>query len=105
MKKTVAALLFDQVNSLDLTGPIEVFASARRVDGTALYAARYITLDRRMVTSESGVRFVADAVAKSAARADLLIIPGGAGIREPERVAKAACWLRPQYWCRFTAWQ
>jgi transcriptional regulator GlxA family with amidase domain len=94
--KTIAVLLFERVNALDVTGPLEAFASARSGDGTPLYAAGSISLDGRTVTSESGVRLVADGVARDrdVQRTDLLIVPGGSGIREPARLSKAARWLQ-----------
>lgn len=92
--KTIAILLFEQVNALDVTGPLEAFAAARYDNGAPWYSARTWSLDRRTVTSESGVRLVADGTIGDAERADLLIVPGGAGIREPARLARAARWLR-----------
>ena len=109
---TVLMVLFDGVQSLDVTGPLEVFAGAnswrtRRGRGGAAstagsvstagaastaYDIRTAGLGGRIVRTSSGLRLTPDEDLRGAADPDLLIVPGGVGARrtDPELVA----WLR-----------
>jgi transcriptional regulator GlxA family with amidase domain len=83
--RDVLIVLFDQVQSLDVTGPLEVFAQAG-------YRVVTASLGGGMVRTTSGLRIVPDQDLRTVAAADLLLVPGGRGAREsdPELVA----WLR-----------
>ena len=95
--RTVLIVLFDGVQSLDVTGPLEVFAGANRwrsqgragrphdADGP-VYQVRTASLGGRPVRTSSGLRLVPDG---DLARSDVLIVPGGEGARHgrPELVA------------------
>jgi transcriptional regulator GlxA family with amidase domain len=100
--RPVLIILFDGVQSLDVTGPLEVFAGANRWqsshDGQAgrphdadgpVYRIRTASLGGRPVRTSSGLRLAPDG---DLARSDVLIVPGGEGARQsnPELVA----WLR-----------
>jgi len=96
--RTVLMVLFDDVQSLDVTGPLEVFTGANtwrsgRGDGPA-YHVRTASLGGRPVRTSSGLRVTPDEDLRraGAGRLDLLIVPGGEGSRrgDPELVA----WLR-----------
>lgn len=97
--KNVGIVAFDGVNALDLVGPLEVFANAGRVDFTrresrGVYALHVIGLDGGPVRAESGVRFVPDRQLADSPPLDTLIVPGGAGLREPSANSTVATWLR-----------
>ena len=92
--RTITLLLFDGVNALDAAGPLEAFACVRGESGRRLYEARSLSLDGRVVRSESGLRLDADGALKEPPEGHLLIIPGGEGIRAPARLARAASWLK-----------
>jgi transcriptional regulator GlxA family with amidase domain len=84
-ERTVAILLYDGVQSLDVTGPLEVFAGAaqalraRGADGRG-YRVRTIARSAEPVRSSSGLTLVPDAtLPRSAAAIDTLIVPGGSG--------------------------
>lgn len=97
MKKprTIAAVvLYDGVNAVDVAGPLEAFAAVRRADGTREYAPRIWSLGPRTVRAESGLQLCADTLAPKRPCADLLIVPGGAGVREPRTLARLSEWLR-----------
>ena len=92
--RKVAVLLFDGVNAIDVTGPAEAFAIAR-ADGTnAGYALAFWSLSGQPVATESGLRLMPDSRPPPAPRGDVLIIPGGAGIRNPGTLDALACWLK-----------
>ena len=85
--RTVLIVLFDDVQSLDVTGPLEVFA---HLPG---YQVTTASLGAAPVTTSSGLRITPDAdLARRVKPPDLLLVPGGEGARrrDPDLVA----WLR-----------
>jgi transcriptional regulator GlxA family with amidase domain len=80
--REVLVVLFDEVQSLDVTGPAEVFSGAG-------YRVRTASLGGGMVRTTSGLRITPDADLNGARVRDLLLVPGGAGARrrDPELVA------------------
>jgi transcriptional regulator GlxA family with amidase domain len=92
--RIVAVLLFDGVNALDVAGPMEAFAVARTAAGARAYRCATIALGAASVRSESGLSLGADGDAEDCAPADLLIVPGGRGVRAPEVLPRLGAWLR-----------
>ena len=96
--RTVLMVLFDEVQSLDVTGPLEVFTGANTWrtgrGGGPVYDVRTASPGGRPVRTSSGLRVTPDEDLRraGAGRLDLLIVPGGEGSRrgDPELVA----WLR-----------
>ncbi|MET9727761.1 GlxA family transcriptional regulator [Streptomyces zaomyceticus] len=86
-QRSVLVVLFDDVQSLDVTGPFEVFAGAGRAAGDpAAYTIRTASLDGGPVRTHSGLRLLpdttlAEAVADGAPHT--LVVPGGEGTRRP----------------------
>lgn len=93
-QKTIAVLLFDRVNAVDIAGPLEAFACVRHGDDRPAYRIVTWAIDEETVGSESGLRLCADRSAPSRPHADTLIVPGGVGVREPDTLALLAAWLR-----------
>ncbi|MFF5970878.1 GlxA family transcriptional regulator [Streptomyces sp. NPDC012769] len=95
-QRPVLVVLFDDVQSLDVTGPVEVFAGAARLAGRrAGYPIRTASLDGGPVRSSSGLRLLpdttlADAVADGPPHT--LLVPGGEGTRAP--APALVDWLR-----------
>ncbi|MBO0916744.1 DJ-1/PfpI family protein, partial [Streptomyces laculatispora] len=58
-QRSVLVVLFDGVQSLDVSGPMEVFAGASRFPG-ASYELRTASLDGAPVRSSSGLTLVPD---------------------------------------------
>ncbi|HTU64234.1 MAG TPA: DJ-1/PfpI family protein, partial [Polyangiales bacterium] len=92
MLRRVVVLAFDGCQSLDVTGPLEVFATAaahERSSGDEYYAVRLVSLDGRVVQSESGFGLVPKCSMAEAEREgiDTLVVAGGVGAR---RVAQQA---------------
>jgi len=83
--REVLVVAFDQVQGLDLTGPVEVFAHAE-------YRIRTASLGGEAVRTTSGLRITPDEDLNQAHPTDLLLVPGGPGARraQPELVT----WLR-----------
>ncbi|AOR30747.1 AraC family transcriptional regulator [Streptomyces fodineus] len=90
-QRTVLFVLFDGVQSLDVTGPLEVFAGAeKKAPGT--YRVRTASLDGRPVRTSSGLTLVPDEALTEAADPHTLLVPGGAGTRVPD--PRLIAWLR-----------
>jgi transcriptional regulator GlxA family with amidase domain len=113
--RTVLIVLFDEVQSLDVTGPLEVFATARR-DGRPAYQVRTASLGGGLVRTSSGLAILPDGDLRDlsgltdlgeprepggltdrgepgrALLPDLLIVPGGRGARR--RPPELVDWLR-----------
>ncbi|MER6912154.1 GlxA family transcriptional regulator [Streptomyces sp. NPDC000594] len=91
--RSVLVVLFDDVQSLDVTGPVEVFTGARRAVGDpADYPLRTASLDGRPVRTTSGLVLVPDGSLADAPPAHTLVVPGGEGTRDPDPALVA--WLR-----------
>jgi transcriptional regulator GlxA family with amidase domain len=92
--RRVLFVVFDGVQSLDLTGPLEVFATADREAGGDAYQLRTASLGGGPVRTTSGLNVTPDGDLRDPALAppDLLVVPGGDGARArpPELVG----WLR-----------
>ncbi|MFJ8297344.1 GlxA family transcriptional regulator [Streptomyces sp. NPDC094447] len=87
-QRPVLVVLFDGVQSLDVTGPYEVFAGAGRAAGDpGAYPIRTASLDGGPVRSQSGLRLLPDttlAGAVAGGAPHTLVVPGGEGTREPD---------------------
>jgi transcriptional regulator GlxA family with amidase domain len=93
--RTVLIVLFDGVQSLDVTGPLEVFAGARDHQGKRAYQVSTASLGGAQVRTTSGLVIAPDGDLREQDQADppdLLIVPGGEGARrrDPDLVA----WIR-----------
>ncbi|MER8004503.1 MULTISPECIES: GlxA family transcriptional regulator [unclassified Streptomyces] len=89
--RTVLVVLFDDVQSLDVTGPVEVFNGAERhCPGT--YRIRTVTADGGPVRTSSGLTLVPDHSFADAPAAHTLLVPGGEGTRRPD--PGVVHWLR-----------
>jgi transcriptional regulator GlxA family with amidase domain len=91
MPRRVVFLAFDGVQSLDLSGPLEVFATAARIGEPR--APRYdVEVCARVAgpfTSSSGLTMIARrGIGQARAAIDTLIVPGGIGTRAAMRDAR-----------------
>ncbi|MER6031451.1 GlxA family transcriptional regulator [Streptomyces sp. NPDC001851] len=90
-QRTLLFVLFDGVQSLDVTGPLEVFAGAEtHTPGT--YRVRTASLDGGPVRTSSGLTLVPDEALAAARDPHTLLVPGGQGTRAPD--PRLIEWLR-----------
>jgi transcriptional regulator GlxA family with amidase domain len=95
--RAIGLLLYDDMQSLDLAGPLDVFGNASQHAGTAqpAYSLHTIGLNRQPVRAENGLSLTPDYALSSAPPLDTLIIPGGAASRRALSVdARLHRWLR-----------
>jgi transcriptional regulator GlxA family with amidase domain len=92
-ERTLLVVLFDGVQSLDVTGPIEVFEGAGRSCGDrSAYRIRTASLDGSPVRTSSGLTLVPDSSLADAPAPHTLLVPGGEGTRRPD--PRLIDWLR-----------
>ncbi|MFF9350630.1 GlxA family transcriptional regulator [Streptomyces sp. NPDC014734] len=90
-QRSVLVVLFDGVQSLDVTGPLEVFAGARHLPGAG-YGLRTASPDGSPVRTSSGLRLIPDTSLADAEPPHTLLVPGGPGTRAP--APELVGWLR-----------
>ncbi|MFL1433190.1 MULTISPECIES: DJ-1/PfpI family protein, partial [unclassified Nocardiopsis] len=78
MGHEVVIVVFDGVQSLDVTGPLEVFAGASRAPG-ADYRVRVGSLGGSAVVASSGLGLVPSVALEEVGRIDTLVVAGGEG--------------------------
>ncbi|MDF2371602.1 MAG: DJ-1/PfpI family protein [Rhizobiaceae bacterium] len=77
--RTINVLLYDDVNMLDVAGPVQAFEAAK-TDGRKMYHIRFVSPDGLPVRACCGLRLVPDAKFASSSHGDDLLIPGGVGV-------------------------
>lgn len=97
--RTIAFLGFEEVNALDLVGPIEAFASALVAgrDGemrVPAYSTTILGNSLRSFRSESGIVFKPQHSLRTKIDIDTLFIPGGRGLRQKQTNARVASWIK-----------
>ncbi|MGW2182724.1 GlxA family transcriptional regulator [Streptomyces sp. NPDC001732] len=90
-QRSVLVVLYDGVQSLDVTGPMEVFAGASGFPGAG-YELRTASLDGAPVRTSSGLVLVPDGGLVGARPPHTLLVPGGEGTRTPDPAL--VDWLR-----------
>lgn len=98
--KTIACLLYPNVMSLDVTGPLQVFASAnverQRQGLPAFYRLVVLGQQAGAIATSAGFQLVAEQAWRDidAAQIDTLLIPGGLGEQAQCQNQKLLTWLR-----------
>ncbi len=95
--KNIAIVGYDNITSLDLSGPLEAFSSAciedSKGDRQACYKVTIAALGAKTFYSESGLCMTATCLLNSLHHLDTLLIPGGSGIRKSATSQKLAHWI------------
>lgn len=87
MARIVLVVLFDDVDTLDFSGPLEVLAiTGQRATGPVPFTVTTVA-ERKAppITTRSGLSITPYYSYKNAPQADILIIPGGLGARHERR--------------------
>jgi transcriptional regulator GlxA family with amidase domain len=99
MPRQVVIALFAGVQSLDVTGPLEVFAGAERLlesvgRSARGYEIRTLSADGEPLRTSSGLAIVPDGRLDDAPdRIDTLIVPGGSGTRAALEDERLLAWI------------
>lgn len=94
--RTIGLLAYDDMQPLDLAGPLDVFGAANaRAGGAPPYRLCIIGLGANAVHAENGLVVVPTHALEDAPPLDTLLIPGGVGARKGiDRDARLLSWLR-----------
>jgi transcriptional regulator GlxA family with amidase domain len=96
MRKTVAILLFPEVEVLDFAGPFEVFAVTDELRGYDTFDVITVAETSAPIRARNGLRVLPDHTFTTCPRPDLLIIPGGFGTRALLKNEPVLAWIRTQ---------
>ena len=77
--RTIDVLLFDDVNLLDVSGPVQAFKSAS-MQGRTKYKIRFVSLDSEPVHACCGLMLTPEAKLDQNSPSDDFLIPGGIGV-------------------------
>lgn len=94
MPRTVAILIFDDVEVLDFAGPFEVFSVTRELANNQLFNIHTVGVTPGTVRARNGLKLVPEHTLESVPPPDLLIVPGGYGTRALLNQPGVIDWLR-----------
>jgi transcriptional regulator GlxA family with amidase domain len=92
MPKLVLMPLFHGLQSLDLTGPLEVFTGAARYLDSDHYRVLTASVGGVPIRTHSGLHITPDVDLLAAPRPHTIVVPGGLGTRDPQ--PELVAWLR-----------
>ena len=84
ISRSVLFCVFDGMQSLDLTGPLEVFAGVNVYCGSSRYSITTASVGGRSIRTTSGLVITPDADLLEQPAPHTLVVPGGHGTRSPE---------------------
>ncbi len=92
--RTVAILIFDDVEVLDFAGPFEVFSVTRELAGDGLFNVHTVGLTPGTIRARNGLKIVPEHTLESVPAPQVLIVPGGQGTRALLKQGALLDWVR-----------
>jgi transcriptional regulator GlxA family with amidase domain len=96
-RRRIGFVGFDGVCALDLTAPLEAFASGidlgRAVEDVENYELIVVGVKRKSFASQGGMIFQAQRTLETVTGLDTIIIPGGTGLDRSETLLALSAWL------------
>jgi transcriptional regulator GlxA family with amidase domain len=96
--RVIEVLAYPAVQLLDVTGPLQVFASANDIvaeaGGTPPYALRVVAKGGHSVTASAGLGIAAHPLPRSGAALDTLMVAGGPGVEAAAADVATINWVR-----------
>ncbi len=92
--RTLAILLFDDVEVLDFCGPFEVFSVANRFTGPPAFTVLTVAENAGPVVARDGLSVNPHARLADCPRPDLLLVPGGQGTRKEMDNPALVGWIK-----------
>ncbi|RXH16976.1 GlxA family transcriptional regulator [Bradyrhizobium guangzhouense] len=96
--RAIEVLAYPSVQLLDVTGPLQVFATANEqiveAGGTPPYVLRVVAKDRTKVVASSGLEIATEPLPRSASTLDTLVVAGGPGVDLAASDPALLDWLR-----------
>ena len=94
MRRTVAILLFDEVEVLDFAGPFEVFAVTDELSDHQLFHTLTVAEEKRPIRARNGLSVNPGHSFADCPRPDILVVPGGQGTRALLKRAPVLDWIK-----------
>ncbi|WP_049104206.1 AraC family transcriptional regulator, partial [Burkholderia cenocepacia] len=98
--RSILVLAFPRAQLLDVTGPLQVFASVNELalerGQPAPYAPRVVAVEAGPVETSSGLVVMAESLRAAARHPDTLIVAGGKGVHAASKDARMVRWVRQQ---------
>jgi transcriptional regulator GlxA family with amidase domain len=88
---------FEGNTALDLVGAADTFNTASYLNQPRPYRVITASVDGRCFSSEGGLKTVPDCRLDEVEAIDTLIVPGGAGLREPVVAAPMVAWIKANH--------
>jgi len=82
MMRSLAILIFDDVEVLDFCGPFEVFSVANKFADAPAFSVLTVAENARPITTRGGLSVIPHHQFASCPQPDLLLVPGGYGTRK-----------------------
>jgi transcriptional regulator GlxA family with amidase domain len=96
--RLVEVLAFPDVQLLDVTGPLQVFATANehvvQAGGPPPYALKVVAKDAVQVTASAGLQITTSMLPRASAAVDTLLVAGGPGVDLAARDRVLCVWVR-----------
>jgi len=94
--RTIEMLAYPQVQMLDVTGPLQAFATANDLAGSDLppYALRMVSSGGGSVLASAGLTLLADPLPPAGTALDTLIVAGGRGVEAAAADPALVGWVR-----------
>ncbi|WP_430647813.1 GlxA family transcriptional regulator [Bradyrhizobium rifense] len=96
--RVIEVLAYPSVQLLDVTGPLQVFATANEqiveAGGTPPYVLRVVAKDRARVTASSGLGIATEPLPRVGSGLDTLVVAGGPGVDAAASDPVLLDWLR-----------
>ncbi len=93
MTKTLAILIFDEVEVLDFCGPFEVFSVANRFTDPPAFNVLAVA-EKSQITTRGGLVVKPHYLVADCPRPDILLIPGGQGTRKELHISVLIDWIK-----------
>ncbi|OZI50699.1 GlxA family transcriptional regulator [Bordetella genomosp. 4] len=98
--RSILLLAYPDVQLLDVSGPLQVFASANELlaarGGARPYAPKVVSADPGLVTSSSGLALLSHSLRTVRGPIDTLVVPGGRGVYAATADTRLTDWIRRQ---------
>jgi len=94
VRRTVAILIYDDVEVLDFAGPFEVFAVADELHDHRLFDVALVAAREDIVHAVNGMRVVPNRTLAQCSRPDVVVIAGGTGSRRAMHDPAVLDWVR-----------
>ena len=95
-QRSVAILIFDDVEVLDFAGPFEVFGVTRLEDGSAPFNVFTVAETSAPVSARNGLSVNPAYSLDTCPSIDILLVPGGRGTRPLVHNARIIAWIQQQ---------